>query len=93
MDAVAIVLHTRNDDARLLAIDVTVLVHQQRPAHLSLQTHGLTTVRHLPGRIAADVVAIVVIAEHGVDAVLRLQAAQHIHVTIEILGLGVLDIT
>ena len=92
-DAVAVVLHTCDDDARLLTIDVTMLVHQQRPAHLPLQTHSLTTVRHLPGRVAADVVAIVVIAEHGVDAVLRLQTAQHVHVAIEILGFGILDVT
>ena len=92
-DAVAIVLHTRDDDARLLTIDVTMLVHQQRPAHLPLQTHGLTTVRHLSGRIATDIVAIVVIAKHGVDAVLRLHAAQHVHVGVDILGFSVLHVT
>ena len=77
---------------RALAFDDAMLVHQQCPTHLSLQTHGLTTVSHLSGCVATDIVAIVVVAKYRINAILGLQRTQDIHVLIDFLWLGVLDI-
>ena len=77
---------------RALAFDDAMLVHQQCPTHLSLQTHGLATVSHLSGCVATDIVAIVVVAKYRINAILGLQRTQDIHVLINLLWLGVLDV-
>ena len=77
---------------RALAIDDTMLVHQQRPTHLFLQTHGLATVSHLSGCVATNIVAIVVIAKHRINAVVGLQRTQDIQMLVDLLRFCVLNV-